>query len=211
MFHRPVELPPEIGQVPIVLANCFDVERTYTSVVPHEFSGGYAAAHRLLTAGHRKIGFINLGTPDTGRPPTAAATGRLAGFKQALEEFDVPYDENLIRYTNQSPQANYQLAMELLQMPSPPTAIFCGNDRTALGVYGACSHLGLRIPQDIAVIGFDNHKDIVESLWPPLTTVQLPHYEMGQWAVEYLMSPRVGTEPPVQHEIICELVERESV
>jgi LacI family transcriptional regulator len=211
MFHREVELPPQIGQVPIVLANCFASDRAYTSVVPNEFSGGYAAAHRLLTAGHRKIAFINLGTPDTGRPPIAAATGRLAGFKEALAEFDIPFDEELLRFTNQLPQTNYQLALELLEMPSPPTAFFCGNDRTALGVYGACSKLGLRIPQDIAVVGFDNHKDIAESLWPPLTTVQLPHYEMGKWAVDYLMAPNISQNHPVQHQIRCDLVERASV
>jgi LacI family transcriptional regulator len=165
----------------------------------------------LLTAGHRRIAFINLGTPDNGRPPAAAATGRLAGFKHALAEADVPFDEDLLRYTNQLPQTNYQLALELLELPSPPTAFFCGNDRTALGVYGACSHLGLRIPQDIAVVGFDNHKDIAESLWPPLTTVQLPHYEMGQWAVEYLMNADGSEHQVVQHQINCDLVERASV
>ncbi|MCI0713234.1 MAG: LacI family DNA-binding transcriptional regulator, partial [Chloroflexi bacterium] len=177
MYHRPVELPPQMPQVPIVLANCFSPEGLYTSVVPDEVSGGYAATRRLLSKGHRRIGFINLG--DTGRgvpPPLPASNGRLAGYKKALQEFDVPFDETWIRYTNQSPQSNYKIAYEIMRLPVPPTAVFCGNDRTALGCYGALSALGLRIPDDVAVIGFDNQLDIAQGLWPPLTTVQLPHY-----------------------------------
>ena len=211
MFHKAVELPPSVSQVPIVLANCFDVDRIYPSVVPDEFAGGYTATKRLLEAGHRRIAFINLGTPPGRESPIAAATGRLAGYKQALLECDIPFDEALLRYTNQMPQTNYKLTLELMQISVPPTAFFCGNDRTALGCYGALSKLGLRIPDDIGVVGFDNFKDISDGLWPPLTTMQLPHYEMGKWAVEYLMSGKGTDEPPIQHLMDCPLIERESV
>lgn len=211
MYHRPVEFLPPTSPVPIVLANCFSPGGIYTSVVPDEVAGGYAATRHLLSKGHRRIGFINLG--DTGRgepPPLAASSGRLQGYQQALAEYNIPYDETLIRYTNQSPRANYRIAYELMQLPDPPTAIFCGNDRTALGCYGALSELGLRIPDDVAVVGFDNQLDIAQGLWPPLTTIQLPHYEMGKWAVQYLTSGVGPEDQPVHHMIDCPLVERES-
>lgn len=212
MYHRPIEFLPPITQVPIVLANCFSPDGFFTSVVPDEVAGGYSAVHHLLTKGHRRIGFINLGPTTRGEvPPLAASNGRLQGYKNALMEFGVPFDETLIRYTDQSPATNYRLAYELMRLPDPPTAIFCGNDRSALGCYGALSELGLRVPKDVAVVGFDNQLDIAQGLWPPLTTVQLPHYEMGKWAVEYLLATRDPHAKPVHQMIDCPLVERESV
>jgi LacI family transcriptional regulator len=88
---------------------------------------------------------------------------------------------------------------------------FCGNDRTAMGCYSALFSLGLRIPDDVAVIGFDNQRDIADGLWPPLTTIQLPHYEMGKWAVEYLMSAKPSPQNSIQYMVDCPLVERSSV
>ena len=212
MFHRSVELPPQMSQVPVVLANCFDAERQYPSVVPDEHAGGYAATNLLLRKGHRRIGFINLGKPpwEGGMDPLPAAVGRLAGYKQALAEYDVSFDPALIRYTEQFPRSNYELAYELMQLHNPPTAIFCGNDRTAMGCYGALSELGLRIPKDVAVVGYDNQLDIAQGLWPPLTTVQLPHYEMGKWAVDYLMSTKEPQAEPPQHLLEGPLIERAS-
>lgn len=209
MYHRAVELPPEMSGVPVVLANCFVPDRTLPSVVPDEEQGGYIATQTLLAKGHRRIAFINLG----GIPvPVPAATGRLRGYRKALEEYDIPFDPMLVRNTGQTPQDNYHLTLELIQMPDPPTAIFCGNDRTAMGCYGALSSLGLRIPDDVAVVGFDNQKDIADGLWPPLTTVQLPHYAMGQWAVNYLEKYATHpSPPPIQHQLPCPLVERQSV
>ena len=212
MYHHSVEIPSTTSQVPIVLANCFSIDKKFASVVPDEVSGGYAATKRLLEAGHQRIGFINLGaTEDGSPPPLPASNGRLEGYKRALEEYEVQFDEDLLLYTNQTAQSNYKLTHQLMHLPNPPSAIFCGNDRAALACYGALSELGLRIPQDIAIVGFDNFKDISDGLWPSLTTVQLPHYEMGKWAVEYLMSAKDNHLNPIQHMIDCPLVERESV
>lgn len=215
MYHRSVVLPPQASQLPIVLANCFAEDRAFPSVVPDEFTGGYRATQLLLEKGHRRIAFINLGSPTNRptRPPVPASIGRLNGYRHALAEYNVPFDETLHRYSNQTPHHNYQLARELLQLPNPPTAFFCGNDRTALGCYGALLELGLRIPADVAVVGFDNQLDIAEGLWPPLTTIQLPHYEMGKWAVEYLISAKDKPAPaqPIQHQLDCPLILRESV
>ncbi len=212
MYHRPIEIPPPTSQVPVVLVNCFSPDRAYASVVPDEVAGGYAATKHLLTRGHRRIGFINLGeTVNKVPPPLPASQGRLKGYQQALAEFGVAFDEDLLRYTPQTPHDNYRLAYDLMSQPNPPTALFCGNDRTALAAYGALSALGLRVPDDVAVVGFDNQMDIAQGVYPALTTVQLPHYAMGKWAVEYLLSAKQGMIEPCQHMIDCPLVERESV
>jgi len=171
MYHRPVDVLPQAASVPIVLTNCFAADRSLPSVVPDEVSGGYAATKHLLEKGHRRIGFINLG--DTGRgvppplpagvpPPLPASNGRLEGYQKALREYGVAFEPALLHYTNQTPECNYRLSCDLMRMSDPPTAIFCGNDRTALGCYGALSDLGLRVPEQVAVVGFDNFKDIAD-------------------------------------------------
>ena len=99
-----------------------------------------------------------------------------------------------------------------MQASDPPTAIFCGNDQIAMGAYEALKELGLRIPEDVAVVGFDNQELIAAHLRPPLSTIALPHYEMGQWAVNYLIEQAErGEIIPVQHTIGCPYVERGSV
>lgn len=214
MYHREVTLPHDLEGVPTVLANCFVKDRSLPSVVPDEFVGGYNATKRLIEAGHRRIGFINLWEVRDGVPlPLPAIKGRLAGYRHALDEADIPFDEDLIRYTNQSPSANYNYAKELMSLDNPPTGIFCGNDRVAMSCYGALADLGLHVPDDVAVIGFDNILNITEGLLPALTTVQLPHYEMGKWAVEYLLNQigKTPTDDPIQEELNCPLVERDSV
>jgi LacI family transcriptional regulator len=211
MFHRAVELPEGMNQVPLVLANCFAADRRLPSVVPDEFSGGYNATRHLLEQGHRRIAFINLGHPEPPRlPPIAAAEGRLRGYYQALRDFDVPIDETLVCDTDQKPASNYAATQAFMRLPDPPTAFFCGNDRTAMGCYSGLMAMGLRIPQDVAVVGFDNSLLIAEALDPALTTIQLPHYEMGKWAVEYLLNAENAPAEPVQQTIECGLVRRES-
>jgi LacI family transcriptional regulator len=214
MYHQPVNLSQFDTSIPMVLANCFSPTREFASVVPDEVSGGYVATRRLLEAGHRRIAFLNFGVNGEQPAPIPATAGRLAGYQQALAEYDIPYVPELVRYTEPFPQFHFQATRELLSLAHPPTAFFCGNDRIALGCYAALSDLGLRIPDDVAVVGFDNQIDIAQGLWPPLTTVQLPHYEMGKWAVEYLLQlsadPALRTAP-IQHQIACPLVERASV
>ena len=113
------------------------------------------------------------------------------------------------------PVSGYKCALYLLRLSPRPTALFCFNDHMAMGVYDAIRELGLKIPDDVAVIGFDNHEIIAAYLRPPLTTMQLPHYEMGQWAVQHLFeliqAPTQSYHNPVQHLVECPLVIRASV
>lgn len=207
MYHRVVQVPPNIREVPAVLLNCFSSDRSLPSVVPDEVRGGREATEALLRKGHRRIGFINVGRV------IPAAIGRLEGYKQALEAYGVPFDPVLVRAGNSNADSGYRRALELMAMPEPPTALFCGSDRTAMGAYDALRELGLSIPGDVAVRGFDDQEIIAAYLRPALSTSALPHYEMGQWAVEYLLQHsrgRANDQEPVQHTIHCPLVERDS-
>ncbi len=209
MWHRAVDLPPNIGSVPTVLLDCYCNDRSLPSVVPDEVGGGYGATEVLLKKGHRRIAFINLAASVA----AAASIGRLEGYTQALAAAGIPFDESLLDYGNAQADSGYDCTLKLMQLADPPTAIFCGNDRMAMGSYMALKELNKRIPQDVAVLGFDNQTIIARYLRPPLSTMALPHYAMGQWAVEYLLNPDQDAPPdgPIQHRIPCRYVERESV
>ena len=210
MYHRPVRLPEKVREVPTVLVNCYAVDRRLPSVVPNEIAGGRRATETLISRGHRRIGFININTLDPGIP---ASVGRQQGYREALAAHDLSYDEALVHYGMGDPESGYRYMQELMRLPDPPSAVFCGNDRTAMGAYSALHELGLRIPRDVAVIGFDNQEIIAAALRPALTTMQLPHYEMGRWAVDYITqkaNSAYGTHP-IQYLLDCPLIERESV
>jgi LacI family transcriptional regulator len=205
-YHREVKpLEASLG-LPVVLCDCYDEKRSLPSVVPDEVRGSREATKFLLQKGHRRIGFINSSAP------IPAASSRLQGYKEALAAFGVPYDETLVCAKVGVSGGGYQGTFELMQLPDPPSALFCFNDRVAMGAYDALRKLNLSIPEDVAVMGFDNQKTIAAELYPPLSTMELPHYEMGVWAVHNLIDQmdRPGNEEPVQHMIACPLIERES-
>jgi LacI family transcriptional regulator len=204
MYHRVAQPPAALREVPVVLVDCFVEDGSLPSVVPDEVQGGRTAVTHLLRKGHRRIGFIN--TSD----PIPAAAGRLEGYRQALEAFSVPFVEELIICGASGPATGYYAAQELMRRPGRPTALFCFSDHMAMGAYEGLRALGLSIPDDVAVVGFDNHELIAAHLFPPLTTVQLPHYEMGQWAVNHLVNHTENGQglSPIQHRMECPLVER---
>jgi LacI family transcriptional regulator len=206
MYHQAVVLPIDSREVPVVLLDCYSEDRSWASVVPDEVSGGRTATEILLGKGHERVGFINL------PPGIPAATGRLEGYKQALEARGLAFDDSLVTYGDGTASSGYHRAAVLVQASDPPTAIFCGNDQIAMGAYEAFKELGLRIPEDVAVVGFDNLELIASHLRPALSTIALPHYEMGQWAVNCLVEQAEDGEMTLtQHTIGCPYVERESV
>jgi len=205
MYHRAVEVPDIIREVPTVLLDCFVEDRSLPSVVPDEIQGGRDATQALIAKGHQRIAFVN----NIDNFP--ASRGRLEGYRQALEAADIRYDEALIRSLKSDSLSVRDDMYNLINQPNPPTAIFCFNDQMAMGAYHGLRELGLRVPDDIAIIGFDNLEIIASQLTPGLSTMQLPHYEMGQWAVDYLVKQANNPNTnPVQHIIECPLVERES-
>lgn len=205
MFHQVVE-PPAARNVPLVMLDARPPDGSVPSVVPDESGGTRAAIEHLIEAGHTRIGFVQ--TVDV----VPAAIERLAAFRAILADAGLSGDTAPIVYDPQLPGSAPSEVVALLQEEDRPSALFCFNDRTAHNVYKIARRLGLRIPDDLSVIGFDNQETVAPWLDPGLTTVQLPHYEMGRWAVERL-EQMVGGEmaEPEQFRMSCPLVIRDSV
>ncbi len=202
---RQIAPSAELLRIPTVLLNCHFADRSLPAVLPAEVLGGRTAAQCLIDAGHRRIGLIE------GEVWMEASRDRLKGYRQALAHAEIPFDAELVRPGNWEPSAGFEQTLILMKLASPPTAIFCANDLTALGCYEAIKELGLRIPQDIAVVGYDD-REIAQFMRPPLTTILLPHFEMGGLAVECLIDQ--AARPPSrapQLKVECPIVERSSV
>ncbi|MEZ4591958.1 MAG: LacI family DNA-binding transcriptional regulator [Chloroflexota bacterium] len=212
MYHREVHPPEIIRAVPTMLVDCFVANKSLPSVVPNEEEGGYNATRHLLQKGHRRVGYL---CEKSGVVATAA---RLAGYKRALAEYNVPFDPSLTCFMDATiSQEGYRGALALMQQPEPPTALFCYNDRMAMGAYRAMRELNLTIPGDVAIVGFDNQDLVAADLHPGLTTMALPHYEMGSWGVQHLINlikqedNDGGTaQQPIQKLLNCPLIERAS-
>jgi LacI family transcriptional regulator len=205
IFTRHVTLPRSLDDVPTVLLNCYTEPRRHISILPGEVAGGFAATAYLTGLGHRLIAFIN------GEPWMDASVDRLKGYRQALATADVAFDATLIRNGDWMPLAGYQHARELLGSPKRPTAIFCGNDLMAIGALEAASELGLRVPEDVSIMGYDD-QDLARYTHPPLSTLELPNYEMGQRAAEALLDITVHGKAirPMTFKIDGPLVKRGS-
>lgn len=210
MSHHVVNLPETVRRVPVALANCFSSDGKLACAVPDEVRGGREATLALLAAGHRRIGLINFEF----NPAVPAATGRLDGYREALASYGIAYDERLVYFSVDDSERGFDGTNTLMNLPEPPTALFCINDRTALGAYNALRARGLRIPEDVAVVSFDDQTVITEGLRPRLSSMALPHRQMGQWAAEAVLrqiSGAAGDGPPEAALLHCPLVARESI
>lgn len=207
VMTRQVIVPEALynADIPVVLLNCFSPDRLFPAVVPAEVAGGHSATALLTRAGHRRIAHI------TGEMWMDAARDRLKGYREALAEADIAYAPELVAEGNWLPSSGYEHTRALMALPEPPTAIFCANDRMAVGCYQALKEHGLRIPDDVSVVGYDDD-EVARHLSPQLTTLLLPHRSMGRWAVEKALAP--GAEKRSKHHLVkteCLLVERQSV
>ncbi len=205
IFTRAVTVPALLAPIPTVLLNCHTKDRLYSSVVPSEVLGGFAATTHLLDAGHRRIGLVN------GEGWIEAAAERLKGYRQALSTRDIPFDPTLVREGDWQVSSGHEHALSLLRLPDPPTALFCANDLMAVGALEAVTELGLAVPENVSVVGYDD-QDIARYTQPPLTTVLLPNYEMGRWAAESLIAQvNGGVVRRTSMKMDCPMVERDSV
>ena len=125
---------------------------------------------------------------------------------------DIAFNQSLFKNGDWLPLTGYKLALELLRMLSPPTAIFCANDLMALGAMEAASELGLCVPEDLSVMGYDD-QELARYTHPPLSTLVLPNYEMGRRATDLLIDLAVHNKPirPMTIKIDGPLIERASV
>jgi LacI family transcriptional regulator len=142
--------------------------------------GARLATQHLLDLGHRRIAML------TGRPDLQSAQLREQGYRQALAAAGVPVDESMLREGGYDPAISADAARGLLTAASPPTGIFAANDVSAIATIGVATELGLRVPDDVSVVGFDNIPDSALSI-PPLTTVEQPIHDMGRLAVDLVI------------------------
>lgn len=209
-YHRVVELPPVPPTIPVVVLDGIpDDASAADSVVPDEAGGAHVAVSRLIAAGHRRIGFCTVGGDRF-----IASRLRLEGYQAALVEHGIAVDPKLV-LSLPDPGTSHAVEplREWLSTSNRPTALFCFSDQIAFAAYQVCSDLGLRVPEDLSVIGFDDQEFIADALRPGLTTVRLPHRAMGSWAAQRAIERIHGdaSGPPVAVRIPCPLIERASV
>jgi DNA-binding LacI/PurR family transcriptional regulator len=199
------ELLAIAGKVPLVLTGFHDPGKTLNAVDVDNASGGCAAMDCLLESGHRQIAVI------TGPQVSLGTNDRLMGARAALESAGIGYDPELVIEGKYTCDSGYAAAKDLLAIGKAFTALLCQNDRMAMGAMRALRQAGLRVPDDISVIGYD---DIAEAEYynPALTTIAQPTVELGQAAIRLLVQRIENPGLPVeQHFLSTRLVWRESV
>ena len=167
-----------IADAPLIAVDPHIINPNYPSVQGTNYHGALDVMEYLVGLGHCRIGFI------CGRPEVGTAQRRLKGYRDALTNHGIELDESLIVNGDFTQKTAYKAARQLLTLDNPPTAIFAANDHSALGVYQAAEELGMRIPSDLSVVGFDN---ISEAKHIGLTTVDQSLFEMGYTAVHMLI------------------------
>ncbi|RAK63869.1 LacI family DNA-binding transcriptional regulator [Hymenobacter edaphi] len=166
--------------MPIVQFDRVSTELNTTKVVADNFAGAFAATEHLIKAGRRRIAHLTI-------PPWISITQeRLAGYRAALEQYGLEYDESLVRYGTFGPDEATTMVDDLLAQASPPDAFFTASDRLALGALAALQRRKIAIPQDVSLIGFTN-LNVADLLSPSLSTVVQPAQEIGQIAAERLI------------------------
>ncbi|MDX6392332.1 MAG: hypothetical protein QOJ73_3395 [Streptosporangiaceae bacterium] len=174
------------------------------SVGATNWNGGLAATRHLLDLGHRRIAMV------CGPVEWPCCRARLDGYRAAMDAARVPVGPDLVRISTLYVEGGLRDGLELLQRPDPPTAIFAANDLQALGIYEAARQLGVRIPQDLSVVGFD---DLSFTQWsgPPMTTVRQPLVQMGAAAADLVLGLASGRQPDSNRiELATTLIIRQS-
>jgi LacI family transcriptional regulator len=158
----------------------------------------------LLKLGHRRIGFI------IGHPKHGQSHDRLAGYRKALERHEVGFDVTLVEQGQFDFESGCECARKLLSLEQRPTAIFASNDSMAMGVLSVAHEMGLDVPGELSVAGFDDSL-LARYAWPPLTTVHQPIVEVSRLATEVLLRQLQGrSEGESEHRLQADLVIRQS-
>jgi LacI family transcriptional regulator len=207
---RPASWTSELEQlrgegIPLVVVDPVNLpDPDLPSVGTTNWAGGLAATDHLTSLGHTRIGAI------AGPPEYLCSRARLDGYRSGLDRAQVRYRPELVRHGDFQHEGGFLRGSELLDLPERPTAIFAGSDQQALGVYEAARQHGLRVPQDLSIVGFD---DLPVARWisPPLTTVRQPLTEMGHTAAAMLGDLIEGKPLPTRRvELSTDLIVRES-
>ncbi|WP_147681083.1 LacI family DNA-binding transcriptional regulator [Actinomyces ruminicola] len=201
MYHQQVHVPAELDNAAVL--NGFADRDGVVGVVPDERAAAREAVGHLLSLGHRRIGHI------THDDTTVAIGMRRTAYEETLVSAGIDPDPSLVISGGNDPEGADASARRLLDREDRPTAVFCYNDGIAAGVYRVAARLGISIPEDLSVVGFDDLRLISTNLEPQLTTMRLPHYEMADWLVRRLINDDLP-EPAEVRRFPCELVVRKS-
>lgn len=185
-FTNEIKVPSVLRSCPTVLLNCYTARDSVPALLPGHMEGARHGVEYLIARGHRRIGMIN------GFSWIDAYRDRFAGYRQALEAAGIAFDPALVTEGEPTVPDGRRAAAALLDIEDPPTAIFAAADRIALGVYEEVKRRGLRIGKDIAVLGCDDDP-LAQAADPPLSTIRIPHQELGERAVGHLLAVRDGS------------------
>lgn len=190
--------------IPVVAIDPHTGPAEIPTVESDNVAGAVLATEYLLGLGHRRIAFLG------GRPDLDSAQLREEGFRRAMADAGVPVDESLIRVGGYRAETAERPARELLTLPDRPTAIFAANDLMAISTMQVAEELGLTVPGDVSVIGFDNVPESAMAR-PPLTTINQPLREIGATALAMLVQLLNGRQPERTHvQLPTSMVERSS-
>lgn len=191
--------------MPVVLASRYSEKKSLPRVVIDDQQAAYDATIHLIERGHQRIAFISGSVLDR-----ASGLDRLMGYQRALNDHQFPIDFRLIKEGNFKAQSGYKAAQELLGQQAPPTAILAANDEMAIGAINAIFASGRRVPDDIAVVGFDDIY-LASIFRPALTTIRQPIREIGSEAAQMVLRLVRGESLPDEKVVLPhELVIRES-
>lgn len=177
--------------MPVVIVDHRGSITDLSAIAVDNYAGARLAMAHLVGLGHRRIGFLE-GVKDFG-----CSHERLRGYHEGLLKAGIPFDQNLIRPSEFMQPNGFEAATTLLEQASPPTAIFAANDLSAFGAIEAIKERGLRVPDDVSVVGFDDIP-MASQIYPALTTVRQPLHQMGASAVNLLASMVAGLNPVAQ-------------
>ncbi len=190
--------------LPLVVVDRDMANLELDTVTTENYQGGLLATQHLLSLGHQIIGCI------TGPSNITPSAERVTGYRAALQQRGVPAEECLLVRGDFHAPSGYSAAMQLLQQTPRPTAIFVCNDMMAIGALRAASQLGLNVPENVAIVGFDDI-ELASYVTPALTTVAQPKQEIGQLAVKLLFERMSDPSLPPRHTILStQLIIRES-
>lgn len=181
--------PPPLDGAPRALANCYDPGGTAPAFIPDEVAGSRAVTRLLIEHGHRSIAMLT-GTSDV------VATGlREQGYADAMNSAGLPAVPPIAAGWDID-KGFAAATLALTSLEPRPTALFCVNDRAAVGAILAASRLGLSVPGDLSVVGYDDDENVAPFLVPALTTVRLPHREMGERAMRAVLESAADDRGP---------------
>ncbi len=190
-------------KVPIVLINNQHPGEFVHSVMIANLEASRQAVQHLIALGHRRIGYLG------DRFGYQSDTERFAGYREALDCAGLPFQPELVAHGDGRPEGGWAAMQKLLALPERPTAVFCYNDMSALGALRAVREAGLRVPQDISLVGFDD-LFVAQFTDPPLTTVRQPKAQMGRLAMETLFELLEGAQAAQLLRVPGELILRQS-